>query len=94
MAQFFNVAPRPEPEVTVFSVDCAEEQELCSKWKINGYPTVFFGSAIEFAGERAKDVKEVTWKENEKRTKTGAKQIVEFVGKLVIPSTEYDFSYR
>jgi thiol-disulfide isomerase/thioredoxin len=93
VAQFFNVAPRPEPEVTVFSVDCAEEQELCSKWKINGYPTVFFGSAIEFAGERAKDVKEVTWKENEKRTKTGAKQIVEFVGKLVIPSTEYDFSY-
>ena len=37
-------------------------------------------------------MKEIKWKEKEKRTKTGAKQIVEFVGGLVIPSTEYDFS--
>ncbi len=91
VAQYFNVAPRPQPEITVFSIDCAEEQELCSRWKINGYPTVFFGSAIEFAGERTKDVKQIEWKE--KRTKTGAKQIVEFAGGLVRPSTVYDFSY-
>ena len=78
VAQYFNVAPRPQPEITVFSIDCAEEQELCSRWKINGYPTVFFGSAIEFAGERTKDVKQIEWKE--KRTKTGAKQIVEIAG--------------
>ena len=92
VAKYFNVAPRPEPKVTAFAVDCAEEQQLCARWKINGYPAVFFGTAIEFAGERANDVKEIKWKEKEKRTKTGAKQIVEFVGGLVIPSTEYDFS--
>ena len=91
VAKYFNVAPRPEPKITAFAVDCAEEQQLCARWKINGYPAVFFGTAIEFA-KRVNDVKEIKWKEKEKRTKTGAKQIVEFVGGLVIPSTEYDFS--
>ena len=59
VAKYFNVVPRPEPKVTAFAVDCAEEQQLCARWKINGYPAVFFGTAIELAGERANDGKEI-----------------------------------
>ena len=50
VAKYFNVAPRPEPKVTAFAVDCAEEQQLCARWKINGYPAVFFGTAINSPG--------------------------------------------
>ena len=68
--------------------DCAEEQDSSEEdWRHHRV----FRSAIEFAGERTKDVEQIEWKE--KRTKTGAKQIVEFAGGLVRLSTVYDFSY-
>ena len=91
VAKFFNVAPRPKPSVDVFSIDCAEENWLCKRFEVNAYPMVYFGSAEGFLSERKEDLKEVKWREGESRMRTGAKQIIDFVGPLVIPSTKYAF---
>jgi thiol oxidase len=42
---------RPQPHVTVMSVDCVANGHLCSHFDVRGYPTVLFGKCGQFAKE-------------------------------------------
>ena len=50
-----NGGVRPSPRVTVFSVDCVAERDMCHEFHIRGYPTVFFGTLAQFKAEREKE---------------------------------------
>ena len=59
VASYFNTGEHaaggvpPTPRVTVFSVDCVAERDLCHAYRVRGYPTVLFGTAAQFKLERA-----------------------------------------
>lgn len=46
---------RPNPHVTVFSVDCVAEREMCHSFHIRGYPTILFGTLAQFKAEKEKE---------------------------------------
>ena len=50
-----NAGVRPTPRVTVFSVDCVAERDMCHEFHITGYPTVFFGTLKQFKKEKEKE---------------------------------------
>ena len=50
-----NGGVRPSPRVTVFSVDCVAERDMCHAFHIRGYPTVFFGTLAQFKAEKEKE---------------------------------------
>jgi len=50
-----NAGVRPTPRVTVFSVDCVAERDMCHEFHITGYPTVFFGTLKQFKAEKEKE---------------------------------------
>ena len=50
-----NGGVRPSPRVTVFSVDCVAERDMCHEFHIRGYPTVFFGTLAQFKAEKEKE---------------------------------------
>ena len=50
-----NGGVRPSPRVTVFSVDCVAERDMCHEFHIRGHPTVFFGTLAQFKAEREKE---------------------------------------
>ena len=61
VAAFFNKGvghdpsgTRPDPRVTVFSVDCVTEGDMCQAFTVRGYPTVLFGTLAQFKREHAK----------------------------------------
>ena len=61
VAAFFNKGvghdpsgTRPDPRVTVFSVDCVTEGDICQAFTVRGYPTVLFGTLAQFKREHAK----------------------------------------
>ena len=61
VAAFFNKGvghdpsgTRPDPRVTVFSVDCVTEGDMCQAFSVRGYPTVLFGTLAQFSREHAK----------------------------------------
>ena len=59
VAGYFNTGEHaaggvpPTPRVTVFSVDCVAERDLCHAFRVRGYPTVLFGTAAQFKLVRA-----------------------------------------
>ena len=50
-----NGGSRPSPRVTVFSVDCVAERDMCHAFHIRGYPTVLFGTLAQFKAEKEKE---------------------------------------
>ena len=50
-----NGGVRPSPRVTVFSVDCVAERDMCHEFHIRGYPTVLFGTLAQFKAEKEKE---------------------------------------
>ena len=50
-----NAGVRPTPRVTVFSVDCVAERDMCHAFHIRGYPTVLFGTLAQFKAEKEKE---------------------------------------
>ena len=50
-----NGGVRPTPRVTVFSVDCVAERDMCHAFHIRGYPTVLFGTLAQFKAEKEKE---------------------------------------
>ncbi|KAK9792463.1 hypothetical protein WJX73_007606 [Symbiochloris irregularis] len=76
VAAFFNLNPKPQPEVMVARVDCAEESKLCVAASVRGYPTIKVGDPLSFKSAEAKPQPEVL---------AGARTadaIVAFVGKF------------
>ena len=63
---------RPEPTVTVFSVDCQKNGHLCDDFDVRGYPTVLFGTVDALKNRRRADGKgKGKGKGGEKRTGGG-----------------------
>lgn len=50
-----NGGSRPSPRVTVFSVDCVAERDMCHAFHVRGYPTVLFGTLAQFKAEKEKE---------------------------------------
>ena len=50
-----NGGSRPSPRVTVFSVDCVAERDMCHAFHIRGSPTVLFGTLAQFKAEKEKE---------------------------------------
>ena len=60
VAAYFNKGEgaggsRPTPRVTVFSIDCVAERDMCHDFHIRGYPTALFGTLAQFKAEKAKE---------------------------------------
>lgn len=57
MAEILNV--KDEPQVIIAKVDCTQQQDLCAKHEINGYPTLRFFKLGDSESVKFKDTRDM-----------------------------------